>query len=530
MRIVLGLLIVALLVGVATPAQAQANIVMDFSNTSSTTTVDLVQHAGQKIRFQISSAQFGNNPSAAFVTLSCSAGTGVGKCPVAESIVVGLADPTASGNWVGELNVNERNLIKGNWSVVATGQSSSSTSLVPSSSTYHLNVTAPSVAKPVLRPLNLDPTVGYAKVAKNQNVGISIESSLIRSVKFQIDGGAMLDWGTGPYSLAASNFVPTGLHTLKVVAEDRTGQSANVTMKVYADTNDPNVAHNIPARMFLGVPNKVMLNVTDDSNVTVSARMGSQVSTLTGTAGSRAYAPEITPTQLGSQLLEVQVQDLVGNRVSIVKAVDVVPLEVDIELVSVKQTDGGAILNEDMELTIEARQNAGILPIPVNVTYRGVDLGTFTVGVTGTTTHTINLRLAPGVYSGNLTLTVAPEVTELMLDNNAKNLTVEQFMARVIYRSDVYHIRAGNNGLPDVAVGLDGKTYGLTLKDRGLSTVYAFTVDGVELYWNPASLVTTVTDAANTATNTEDNGIPGAPPIALLGALLLLGLLRRRTA
>ncbi len=526
MRTLFGLLVVALLVGSAMPVQAQSAITLDFNGWGRS--VDLVQDAGSVLEFSIADSKFSNGPAAAFVTLTCAPGSAAGKCPKQETLVVGLSSKGTgqAKEWTGSLSVDHKDLVRGNWTVVATGQSGSSTAVVPTTGSYHLDVTAPSVAKPRLRALNVDLDAGYVPVAKNQNVGVTLESNLIRNMQFQIDGGSLLSWGNGPYSLAASNFVPTGLHTLTVFAEDRIGQTTELSFFVYADTNDPNVAHDIPTRIFLGVPNKIGVNVTDDSNVTVSARLGEQVSMVTGTAGTREYAPLITPTELGSQLIEVRVEDVVGNVVRFVQAVDVVPLEVDVELVSVKQTDGGAIPTEDMMVTVEARQVDGIISVPVNVTFLGRDLGSFSVAPEGTTKHTLSFRMPSGLHKGNLTLELTPQVKEIDSADNSMMVTLEQFMARVIFRNDLYHIRASPSGLPDVAVDANGKTYPLTLKDRGLGTVYAFDVDGFELFWNPASVVTTVPEPP--AVDEDGKGIPGLPLVALLGALASAGLLRRR--
>ncbi len=526
MRILLGLVVVALLVGVAMPTQGQSTTTVDFSGAGKS--VDLIQNAGGTVQFRVADDQFGNEPSAALVTLTCTEGIGAGECPDQETLVVGLVKNGAT--WVGQISVDNKDLVIGVWDVVATGQSSTSTAKVPSSGSYKLTVTAPNVAAPTLRALNVDPDSGIVSVAKGQQVGVGIDSQLLRRVSFQIDEGAALSWGDAPYTLAASNFVPTGLHTLKVIAEDRLGQEREISVKVYADSNDPNVAHNIPARMFLGVPNKVPLEVTDDSNVTVTARLGTQEATLTGLPGKHSYAPMVTPMELGSQLLEVRVEDVVGNLVRIVQAVDVVPLETDLELVSVKQTDGGAIINENVRVTIVAKQRDGIVAVPVNVTFAGKTLGSFDVAVSGTTTYVASFRLPAGVHTGNLSLVVPAEVNELNPLDNSKNTTVEQFMARVIFRNDLFHIRAAASGLPDVAVGADGKTYPLTLQDRGLGTVYAFEVDGAQLFWNPASLVTTVSDPEQIEGEGEGNGIPGLPVVALIAALAAIGALRRRSA
>lgn len=492
---------------------------IDFRQSSPTEgCLHLQTSAGEGFDIEVDSEDMGSaQTSTVFAELVC-------DCPLrTERITEQLSAVSGSSgepDWRVTIPVDSPDLVTGDWEVSLRGSAGGSQLTGPY--TFTLHVVADDQNEPLLRALNADTDTGIVSVGEGQNVQVSVDDALIRQVEYTLDGVGPLLWAP-PYTLAASNFQPAGQHTLKVEAEDRAGHTSELSFLVYADTDDPVVFGEVPDRMFLNATNHIVLAVSDASNVTVRARIGDVVISQEGAAGNRTYTLPFIPNTLGQRLVEITVEDSVGNRVRFVESTEVVPLDADIEIVDARQADGGAIPGEDLKLYLEARQAGGVADIDVDVVFDDSVLGVMTVAADGTSQQNVTFTLPIGAHIGNLSLGVPAGVNEIDWPDNNRTITLERFLARVIHGDDIYHIRATFQGLPAEAVAANGTTYPLRLEDRDLRSVYAFDVGDKKLYWDPSSTETTIPEDED---KDDDNAIPALPLAVLLA--VLVGLARRR--
>lgn len=511
----------------ATPAATV--MFKDGSTADAEFTVDLLDNAGQAIRFALCDNPSGCPTSSAghafasitaavvLFDLDC---TCAGK---AESMQLGASK---SGNlWVASLAVNSRDLVKGTWDVRATGVSSNG--VVEQLGPHKLIVTVDDVDAPVISIDRLDVENNTVLVGADEAVLIGVEDNFTRFVTYRLPGMPKDFELSFPYALGVGTF-KTGSQPLTLKAYDRAGHVTTTTLTVYADDVLPVLNFTVPSIMFVDVANTASFEITEHSNFTVTARMGNEIGAFngTGSADKQTLSMQLTPTTLGRGLVEVRVVDLLGNIVTHTGSVLVKTLETDLKLNSATLGTTRVIAGETQALTLNVTQSVSPVPVTADVLYGNIKVGQVEIAPTGNTVETIQVTYAPGIHNLELRLAVPAGVTELDPSNQNTTLRLEVFLGRVVYGSQIFHIRGDTLGRPTEAVAADGTRFPTTAEDRDLRTVYTFTADGQKLFWDPSELTTTVVDEEEPEAVGEDS--PGLPIVALLALVAIAAALRRR--
>ncbi len=521
------ILLVALLITVLLPvgdAQSTVQATITYSDAQKgggAQFLDLLDNGvarkGDVVVRATSDAWGGAAPRSATMQFSCSC----------SSKVLELAMTGSGGAFEGRLRVDEPELVVGSWEVRIQGvRNDGSIVALPQAgnSAHRLSVSANDADAP-------DVTFRGAEnnrvlVGSGQSVRIDIVEPLLQRVSYKLPTMPAALNLPFPFSLGVGTF-EFGEQKLTVTATDRAGHLTTKTVTVYADAVDPVVKTAPQDKFFDGVPNPITLNVTEASDFTVSARLGTEsvVRDFSGSTEARDVTIELTPQGLGSGNLILEVRDVLGNAFSLAKPVNITVLETDVTLEGVRIGEERPIPGEPLKVTVEASQTTSPVPVDVDAYYGNLFMGTMEVAPTGISEHTFDVYLAPGQHNKILRIDSPETVVELNPNDQAFQVALEVFTGRVIYGNAIFHIRGDAVGTPKDAIDAAGTRYQLSLADDGQGTRWEFEVDGTTLHWSPRTPVTNIPVQKEEVDG--DRGVPGVQLGLIVVALAALALRRR---
>jgi MYXO-CTERM domain-containing protein len=490
-------------------------------------TADLLADAGKVLDFTVSDEVAGSVQSGSIrVTLDRDG---------SDDLLTLAADRTSSG-WSALLAVAEPDLLAGRWTVTYEGVTDSGVVFL---GTRVLTVRATDAVAPLITVSPSASAGSIVRLGPGEHLAVSVKETLLRRVTYAIEGmpGEPREMEF-PYILPVAA-VPEGASAVTFGASDRNGNVASVKVQVDRDTIRPQVTVLAPETIYAGVPFSLGIRVVERSAHTIRADVNGTVVELFGAAGGATLGQtrnlQVQAPDLGDLVINVRVNDTVGNQAIVVRQLTTVPPVADLRVASLRiETPATNVAREGQVFVATLQQVGGVAPLPVTVTFQGTRT-TYatqaTVPASGPVEVRWNATLPPGAQEVRVSVAGPAIFNETLPGNEEASLPVEVFLGRITIGPKVYAIRADTRGLPTTAV-LTGtsKTYPLSLVQSGAGVAYQFSADGNRtVVWDPLKPVMTLPaeDAdADAGDDEKDAPFPGL--LMALGVLGLAVLAQRR--
>lgn len=372
---------------------------------------------------------------------------------------------------------------------------------------------------------------GVVRLGDHQSLALNVTDATLGRVEYRVD---RMPPGTffalsAPYVVKSQSFFP-GENELTLRAVDRAGNAPTVaTVKVVVDGDPPVLEVDLLNRttFYSGIPNPIVVNVTDDSDyrVTVSFQGRDLVEEGEGGNETSTFRFGVPANATGEAQLQVRVLDAFGNRVSFSRLLTVTQLATDARIVEAKQASQRVVVGEEITIHLAMEQPEGLANVTFTLRLDGEEAGEMELPSRGTNQTTLTARLPPGRQT--LTLrAIAPDGVLQDEDNLTAQVPVEVYLARVVVGSEEYHVRSTPQGLPDGVLAPNGTVLPVELVERGSSSVYAFQAGKETYHWDPSRPNVQDFEEAEPVDGGKESPGPGA--VLVLGLLAVAVALRRR--